>query len=124
MAKDNRVIRRAIRVEETRNANEGRTMPDGVTPAPYQAQTVATVYGPDQEDELAVALPQQRLDELVKSGELEGDWKHIESPTAQEPAEATEAPVGAPIKPTPPLRDERQNTEREAATTRRNTARQ
>jgi hypothetical protein len=91
MARDNRKINSAVRIEVTRNANEGVTLADG-SPAPVVPQTIATVYGPDKEDELAAAITPERGRQLIEAGVLEGDWEFSGSSSQQS---APQQPQGA-----------------------------
>lgn len=75
MARNNRVIHSAVRVETAVNVNEGQFFPDGVTPLPAVMQSTSATYGPDQEDELAARLSSADGKRLIEAGALSGDWK-------------------------------------------------
>lgn len=75
MARDNRIIHSAVRLEVLADVNAGRFLPDGTTPAPEVLQTQSTAFGPGQEDELASALTPSDGKRLLDAGVLEGDWK-------------------------------------------------
>jgi hypothetical protein len=72
MAKDNRIIKRAIRVTTQTEPGKPNT---------------AVTYGPGQEDELAAALTQGQLDHYKSRGSIEGDWRSTATKAKSAPAE-------------------------------------
>lgn len=71
MAKDNREIVHGIRVLSAKN-------PKG------NAQS--TTYASGMEDELAAAFTQAEINEMVKRGDLTGNWKSTKGKAAPAPA--------------------------------------